>query len=65
MPHETTKGLEYPQRDDKSFIGGYVTPAQKRTLVALAKMRGTSINRLLGDLIDGVGITIALPALEE
>lgn len=60
MSIRPTKGLNKPQRLDKSFVGGYVQPSQKRKLAAIAELQGTSINGMLATMIDHLDVDLAV-----
>lgn len=48
------KGIEYPQRADRSFIGAYIAPEQKARFVAVAGDCGLTVTELLTALIDRI-----------
>ena len=49
-------GLTAPQVGDKSFIGAYILPAQKRKLAGVALMNARTITAQLQTMIDELEI---------
>ena len=49
-------GLTAPQVGDKSFIGAYIMPAQKRKLAGVALMNARTITAQLQTMIDELEI---------
>jgi hypothetical protein len=54
------------EQEKSSFVGGYLTPAQKQRLAAVATLTGCSIQALLGRLADHAeklpGVLLTHPA---
>ncbi len=48
-------------RTKTKYVSGWVTPQQYEKLAALKVLRGTSINGVVCELIDTVGVQIVMP----
>jgi len=57
------KGIEYPQRAERSFIGCYVEPTQKARLVAAADSCGMTVTQLLTTMVDRIEPLVDVMAL--